>query len=30
MLKEYLTIKDISGPLLLVEEVEEVKYEEFL
>jgi V/A-type H+-transporting ATPase subunit B len=28
MLREYLTIKDISGPLLLVEEVEGVKYEE--
>jgi V/A-type H+-transporting ATPase subunit B len=30
MLKEYLTIKDISGPLLLVEEVEGVKYEELV
>ncbi len=30
MLKEYLTIRDISGPLLLVEEVEEVKYEELV
>jgi V/A-type H+-transporting ATPase subunit B len=30
MLKEYLTIRDISGPLLLVEEVEGVKYEELV
>jgi V/A-type H+-transporting ATPase subunit B len=30
MLKEYLTIKDIWGPLLLVEEVEGVKYEELV
>lgn len=30
MRKEYLTIRDISGPLLLVEEVEGVKYEELV
>jgi V/A-type H+-transporting ATPase subunit B len=30
MLKEYLTIRDISGPLLLVEEVEGAKYEELV
>lgn len=30
MLKEYLTIRDIYGPLLLVEEVEGVKYEELV
>jgi V/A-type H+-transporting ATPase subunit B len=30
MLKEYLTIREISGPLVLVEEVEGVKYEELV
>ncbi len=30
MLKEYLSIKDIIGPLVLVEEVEGVKYEELV
>ncbi len=30
MLKEYQTIREISGPLLLVEEVEGVKYEELV
>ncbi len=30
MQKEYLTIKDIYGPLLIVEEVEGVKYEELV
>ncbi len=30
MLKEYLTIREISGPLVLVEEVEGIKYEELV
>ncbi len=30
MLKEYLTIREITGPLVLVEEVEGVKYEELV
>ena len=30
MLKEYMTIREISGPLVLVEEVEDVKYEELV
>jgi len=30
MLKEYLTIKEVAGPLILVEEVEGVKYEELV
>lgn len=30
MLKEYLTIREIAGPLVLVEEVEGVKYEELV
>ena len=30
MLKEYMTIREISGPLVLVEEVEGVKYEELV
>ncbi len=30
MLKEYQTIREISGPLILVEEVEGVKYEELV
>ena len=30
MLKEYLTVREISGPLVLVEEVEGVKYDELI
>ena len=30
MLKEYLTIREVTGPLVLVEEVEGVKYEELV
>ncbi|MDQ7778443.1 MAG: V-type ATP synthase subunit B [Planctomycetota bacterium] len=30
MLKEYMTIKEIVGPLVLVEDVEDVKYEELV
>lgn len=30
MIKEYLTIREITGPLVLVEEVEGVKYEELV
>ena len=30
MLKEYLTIKHITGPLVLVEEIEGAKYEEIV
>jgi len=30
MLKEYLTIREITGPLVLVEEVEGIKYEELV
>ena len=30
MLKEYLTIQEIAGPLILVDEVEGVKYEELV
>ncbi|MCK4597353.1 V-type ATP synthase subunit B, partial [bacterium] len=30
MLKEYLTIREITGPLVLVEEVKGVKYEELV
>ncbi|MCK4590904.1 MAG: V-type ATP synthase subunit B, partial [Candidatus Latescibacteria bacterium] len=30
MLKEYLTIREIAGPLVLVEEVEGVKFEELV
>ena len=30
MMKEYLTIREIAGPLVLVEEVEGVKYEELV
>ena len=30
MLKEYMTIREIAGPLVLVEEVEGVKYEELV
>ena len=30
MRKAYLTIREITGPLVLVEEVENVKYEELV
>lgn len=30
MLKEYMTVREITGPLVLVEEVEEVKFEELV
>ncbi len=30
MLKEYLTVKEVAGPLMLVEKVEEAKYGELV
>jgi len=30
MVKEYLTVSGVSGPLMMVEKVEDVKYEELV